>query len=177
MIPLLAKWPVQAGKVADDPVVAPAVGATHNASLLCIWSRSMFPRLLAVALLCTSLSCTAAPVEVSLEGAWQLQSGEFINPEGARVEYASQKLAGAKLLADGRFAFTTTSDGKFWAGGSGTYTADGGRYVETPLMASYPLEDGGSYAFRYTLEGDVWTLERWDGERRVEREVWQRVGR
>ena len=41
-------------------------------------------------------------------------------------------------------------------------------------MASYPLE-GGSYEFRYTLEGDVWTLERWQGGRRVEREVWRRV--
>ena len=110
-----------------------------------------------------------------LQGAWQLQSGEFINPEGAVVDYASQKLAGTKVLADGRFAFTTTSDGKFWAGGSGTYRSDAGQYVETPLMASYPLENGGSYHFRYTLEGDVWTLERWDGERRVEREVWKRA--
>lgn len=81
------------------------------------------------------------------------------------VDYARQKLAGTKLLADGRFAFTTTSDGNFRAGGSGTYTAAGGRYVETPLMASYPLESGGRYEFRYTLQGDVWTLERRDGER------------
>lgn len=81
------------------------------------------------------------------------------------------------MLADGRFAFTTTRDGKFWAGGSGTYAADAGRYVEIPQMASYPLENGGRYEFRYTLEGDVWTLERWEGERRVEREVWQRVSR
>ncbi|WP_296246947.1 hypothetical protein [uncultured Stenotrophomonas sp.] len=110
-----------------------------------------------------------------LQGAWQLQSGEFINPEGKVVDYASQKLAGTKILADGRFAFTTTSDGKFWAGGSGTYRSADGHYVETPLMASYPLENGGSYSFRYTLEGDVWTLERWDGERRVEREVWKRA--
>lgn len=137
------------------------------------------PRSVAAALL-SGVAClaTAAASEApALQGAWQLQSGEFINKEGAAVDYASQKLSGTKLLADGRFAFTTTSDGKFWAGGSGTYTAEGGRYVETPLMASYPLENGGSYEFRYTLQGDVWTLERWDGERRVEREVWQRVTR
>jgi hypothetical protein len=119
--------------------------------------------------------CVHADEAPSLQGAWQLQSGEFINKGGVPVAYASQKLAGTKLLADGRFAFTTTSDGKFWAGGSGTYRADDGRYVETPLMASYPLESGGSYEFRYTLEGDVWTLERWEGERRVEREVWKRA--
>ncbi|KRG42235.1 hypothetical protein ARC78_09845 [Stenotrophomonas pictorum JCM 9942] len=134
----------------------------------------------AVAVLLGGLAClaTAAASDApALQGAWQLQSGESVNKEGAVVDYASQKLAGTKLLADGRFAFTTTSDGKFWAGGSGTYTTEGGRYVETPLMASYPLESGGLYEFRYTLEGDVWTLERWDGERRVEREVWRRVAR
>ena len=132
----------------------------------------------AAAVLLSGVACIATASDApALQGAWQLQSGEFINKEGAVVDYASQKLSGTKLLADGRFAFTTTSDGKFWAGGSGTYRADAGRYVETPLMASYPLENGGSYEFRYTLQGDVWTLERWDGERRVEREVWQRVPR
>ncbi len=128
------------------------------------------------AVLAVATWCAHANEAPSLQGAWQLQSGEFINKDGATVDYASQKLAGTKLLADGRFAFTTTSDGKFWAGGSGTYRVEEGRYVETPLMASYPLENGGSYEFRYTLQGDTWTLERWDGERRVEREVWKRAG-
>ncbi|GEM_PF-5973922 len=40
-----------------------------------------------------------------------------------------------------------------------------------------PVPAGGRYEFRYTLHGDVWTLERWEGERRGEREVWQRVPR
>ncbi|MCD9088423.1 hypothetical protein [Stenotrophomonas sp. SY1] len=137
---------------------------------------SLISRLAAVLLLLAVFVVPArADDGAALQGAWQLQSGEFINAEGALVDYASQKLAGTKLLADGRFAFTTTSDGKFWAGGSGTYRAEGNRYVESPLMASYPLENGGSYEFRYTLEGDVWTLERWHGERRVEREVWKRA--
>ncbi len=121
------------------------------------------------------LASSAAAADTRLDGAWQLQSGEFVNPEGAVVDYASLKLAGTKLLVDGRFAFTTTRDGTFWAGGSGRWQAEAGAYVETPLMASYPLENGGSYTFRYTLEGDVWTLERWEGERRVEREVWKRA--
>ena len=132
---------------------------------------------LGVFVLAAAAFCAQAGDAPSLQGAWQLQSGEFINKDGEPVAYASQKLAGTKLLADGRFAFTTTSDGKFWAGGSGTYRAEGDRYVETPLMASYPLENGGSYEFRYTLEGDVWTLERWEGERRVEREVWKRASK
>lgn len=44
-------------------------------------------------------------------------------------------------------------------------------------VASCPLENGGRYEFRYTLEGDIWTLERWEGKRRVAREVWRRVSR
>ena len=91
------------------------------------------------------------------------------------ADWMAAASAGTKVLADGHFAFTTTSDGKFWAGGAGTDAGDAAGYVETPLMASYPLENGGSYEFRYTLQGDVWMLERWQNGRRVEREVWQRV--
>lgn len=132
---------------------------------------------LATLLLAVSVFSAWADDTPALQGAWQLQSGEFLDKDGARIDYASQTLAGTKLLADGRFALTTTRDGKFWAGGSGTYTTDAGRYVEIPHMASYPLENGGRYEFRYMLEGDVWTLERWEGARRVEREVWQRGSR
>ncbi len=42
-------------------------------------------------------------------------------------------------------------------------------------MASYPVFDGDSYRFRYTLDGDTWTLERHEDSKRVEREVWRRV--
>jgi len=133
-------------------------------------------RLLLALSSCMGLAGAAIAADVSrLQGAWRLQAGEFIDGDGAVVDYASRTLAGTKVLADGHFAFTTTSDGAFWAGGSGTYDGDAARYVETPLMASYPLESGGSYEFRYTLEGDTWTLERWQDGRRVEREVWQRV--
>lgn len=136
----------------------------------------MSVRLFLAVLLCAGVAGHAFAADVSRQqGAWRLQSGEFIDAQGAVVDYASRKLAGTKVLADGHFAFTATSDGVFWAGGSGTYEGDAARYVETPLMASYPLEGGGSYEFRYTLEGDVWTLERWQGGRRVEREAWRRV--
>ncbi len=53
---------------------------------------------------------------------------------------------------------------------------DGGRYIETPTMASYPLENDGSYRFDYTLDADTWTLERRDAAGTVvEREVWRRA--
>ncbi len=81
-----------------------------------------------------------------------MQSGEFIDAQGDVVDHASRKLAGVKVLADGHFAFST-SDGVFWAGGSGTCEGDAAHYVEMSLMASYPLEGDGSDEFRYTLEG------------------------
>ncbi|MCW4455668.1 hypothetical protein OK348_12820 [Flavobacterium sp. MXW15] len=136
----------------------------------------MTPRISIVLLLSLALPSVAAErTHTALEGAWQLQSGEYVGEDGVAVDYASLQLAGTKLLADGHFAFTTTSRGRFWAGGSGTYASDAATYTETPRMASYPLEGDGRYSFRYTLQGDTWTLERWDGDRRVEREVWRRA--
>ncbi len=157
-------------------------GAVHNAALPCAESAMPMPpilRLMTITLLCAAATATASAATslARLQGAWQLQSGESVDGDGVRMDYARQGLAGTKVLADGRFAFTSTRNGAFWAAGSGTYQGDATRYLERPLMASYPLENGGSYEFRYTLEGDTWTLERWDGGRRVEREVWTRVGR
>jgi len=155
----------------------------HNAALPCAeipMPMSPIQRLpAAVLLLCVASPAwaTAATDLARLQGAWQLRSGESLDGDGARMDYARQGLAGTKVLADGRFAFTSTRNGVFWAAGSGTYEGDATRYLERPLMASYPLQNGGSYEFRYTLEGDTWTLECWDGGRMVEREVWTRVGR
>lgn len=122
------------------------------------------------------LLAPAAAAADGLDGAWRLQSGEYVDGEGRRVDYAAMKLQGLKVLDAGSFSFTTTRDGKFWAGGAGHYVADGRRYVETPTMASYPLEGDGSYRFDYTVDADTWTLERRDAAGTVvEREVWRRA--
>ncbi len=117
----------------------------------------------------------AAFARTPLDGAWQLESGEYIGADGARIDYTSAGINGTKVLGEGHFAFTTTKAGTFWAGGAGIYSADGRHYAETPQMASYPTVDGGTYRFTYTLEGDRWTLERHEDGRRVEREVWRRA--
>ncbi|MBD9479577.1 hypothetical protein [Pseudoxanthomonas sp. PXM02] len=134
-------------------------------------SLTLFRLLLAMSSLAAGSTLAASP----LDGAWRLESGSHVDADGKEKDYASLKLQGTKLLADGRFSFTTAQDGRFWAGGSGRFTADADTYVETPEIASYPLVDGGSYRFRYTLEGDTWTLERYEDGKRVEREVWRRV--
>ena len=132
---------------------------------------TLFHLLVAMSCLCAGPSLAASP----LDGAWRLESGSYVDTEGREKDYGSLKLHGTKLLADGRFSFTTAQDGRFWAGGSGRFTADADTYVESPEIASYPVADGGSYRFGYTLEGDTWTLERYEDGKRVEREVWRRL--
>jgi hypothetical protein len=137
--------------------------------------RATPPILLRLLVATSSLSAGQTLAASPLDGAWRLESGSHVDAEGQEKDYGSLKLQGTKLLVDGHFSFTTTQDGRFWAGGSGSFTADKGDYVETPRMASYPVVEGGSYRFRYTLEGDTWTLERYEDGKRVEREVWRRV--
>lgn len=117
----------------------------------------------------------ALAADKALEGAWELQGGEYVAEDGQTKRYADQKLHGQKVLADGRFSFTMRSGDKFWAGGAGRYAAEGGQYTETLTHHSFTLENGGVYAFRYRVEGDVWHLERWKDGKRVEREEWKRV--
>lgn len=122
------------------------------------------------------LAAPPPPHDARLDGAWTLVDGEFVDTAGKTVDYATMKLAGQKLLADGHFAFTTTQDGRFYAAGAGTFQAREGHYLETPRMASYALVEGGTYRFSYTVQGDTWILERHEGGKRVEREVWRRLG-
>lgn len=137
--------------------------------------RALPPILLRLFVAISSLFASQTLAASPLDGAWRLESGSYIDAEGQEKDYGNLKLQGTKLLVDGHFSFTTTQDGRFWAGGSGSFTTDAGDYIETPRMASYPVVEGGSYRFRYTLEGDTWTLERHEAGKRVEREVWRRV--
>ena len=117
----------------------------------------------------------AFATDKALEGAWELQGGEYVTEDGQTRTYAEMKFNGQKVLADGRFSFTTQSGGKFWAGGAGRYEAKDGRYTETLMQRSFPAENGEAYSFRYRVEGDVWRLERWKDGKRVEFEEWKKV--
>jgi hypothetical protein len=137
--------------------------------------RTMLPDVVRLLVAISCLFAVPALATSPLDGAWRLESGRYVDADGQEKDYGSLNLQGTKLLVDGHFSFTTAQDGRFWAGGSGTFTADAETYVETPGVASYPVVAGGSYRFRYTLEGDRWTLERYEDGKRVEREVWRRV--
>ena len=68
----------------------------------------MRPRFALLAALLTILFLGApAMAASSLEGAWQLQVGEFVDGAGQRVDYGEARLQGIKVLDGGTFAFTT----------------------------------------------------------------------
>lgn len=117
----------------------------------------------------------ALAADKSLEGAWELQGGEYVTEDGRTKNYAEMKFNGQKVLADGRFSFTMQSGDKFWASGAGRYEAEEGRYTETLTQRSFAAENGGVYSFRYRVDGDRWRLERWKDGRRVEFEEWKKV--
>ena len=112
----------------------------------------------------------------SLQGSWKLLSGEYVNAEGKVVEYDSLKLNAIKVLSDSHFSFVSMSERNFWASGAGTYMAIDGWYIETPTLNSFNSDPTKQYKFQYTLNENVWTLERWHDGTRVEFEVWQKTG-
>ena len=110
-----------------------------------------------------------------LEGAWQLVSGEYINENNERIDYLDSGMASIKVLAGNHFSFTSEKDGKFWASGTGTYEWVNGTYTEFLLFNSFGQAHGAQFKFSAKVEGNRWYNERWDGDKRVEYEIWQRI--
>lgn len=108
-------------------------------------------------------------------GTWQLVSGEYLNDKQELISYETLGIASQKVINETYFSFVSTANGKFWAAGSGKYSFTDSQYIESPNVASYPLENGGSYSFTYHLEGSLWHNARWHGDTRVEYEVWKKI--
>ncbi|KRG69100.1 hypothetical protein [Pseudoxanthomonas dokdonensis] len=108
-------------------------------------------------------------------GTWQLVDGEYLDEHGQTIRYRDVGMQSLKVLDEANFSFTSMANGKFWSAGAGQYHHHDKVYIETPRYTSYDVPAGQRYEFRYQLQGDRWTNERWEQGRRVEREVWQRV--
>lgn len=117
----------------------------------------------------------AETVKSPFIGTWQLVSGEYVDANKKVIDYIIHEITSQKVINQSHFAFVSLSKGKFWGAGSGKYTFTNSEYIETPTFVSYPLEDDGVYAFKYTLENDLWKKSRWRNNERVEYEVWKRV--
>lgn len=125
-------------------------------------------------LLC-SFSVNVNANENLFSGTWKLVSGEYINYEGKLVSYEELNLRSIKVISDTHFSFVTMSGDKFWSSGAGTFSFTNSEYIESPLYTSFNSPDGKTYTFKYKKEGDKWFTSRWENEKRVEYEVWQRV--
>ncbi|MGB1199666.1 MAG: hypothetical protein ACPG46_11505 [Thalassotalea sp.] len=108
-------------------------------------------------------------------GTWQLVSGEYVNDKKEVVSYHSLEIRSQKVISSQHFSFVSMSKNKFWSAGTGTYTFTKNEYYESPTMASYPLEDGGTYTFTYQIKEGLWHNARWHGDTRVEYEIWKKV--
>ncbi len=120
-------------------------------------------------LICLPLSAS------ELNGAWRLVSGEYINENGERIDYIESGMASIKVLSDRHFSFTSEKGGRFWASGTGTYHWEQGVYTESLLYNSFGQTPGTEFQFKARLEGDRWYNSRWQDDKRVEFEVWQRI--
>lgn len=107
-------------------------------------------------------------------GTWQLVSGEYLNENTEIVSYESLGISSQKVIGSKHFSFVSMAKEKFWAAGTGTYSYNKNEYFESPTMASYPLEDGGTYTFKYKIKDNLWHNERWLDGIRVEYEVWKK---
>lgn len=110
-----------------------------------------------------------------LVGAWELVSGSYLGDDGVLIDYGAAGIKSLKVLSAARFSFVTTAKGAFYAAGGGDYTAENGKYVETPRLASHESMIGQRFEFDFLLDGDEWTNTRWRGDVQVEHEVWRRA--
>lgn len=110
-----------------------------------------------------------------LEGVWELVSGEYVDGEGKLISYESIKLNSLKVISTTHFSFTSIKEGKFWASGTGTYKLKSGQYKEVIKYNSFGENPGAVFVFNTKIEGNYWFNSRWDGNTRVEYEVWRRV--
>ena len=137
--------------------------------------KPFISRLFFLIAVCLIGSAAHAGDTPSLAGTWELVTGEFIDGEGNLMKYDQAKISSRKVLTDTDFFFISHKDGQFWAASTGRYNQEGGQYVETPELLSYPLPEGSSYTFSFKLEGDNWYTERFEEGKRVEFEHWARV--
>jgi len=126
-----------------------------------------------ILVLFSSFSVNAA--EHLFSGTWELVSGEYIDDKGSLVSYEELDLRSLKVITKTHFSFVTMSGNTFWSSGAGTFEHTNNEYVESPLYTSFNSPVGKKYIFKYRIEGEKWFSSRWENDKRVEYEVWQRI--
>ncbi|MDQ2075872.1 hypothetical protein [Marinimicrobium sp. ABcell2] len=110
-----------------------------------------------------------------LAGVWELVSGEYIDGEGELLDYEALELQSLKMISNSHFSFTSMKGNEFWASGTGTYEIVNGKYIETLQYNSFDEAPGTTFTFDTKVEDEYWYNSRWEGDVRVEYEVWRRL--
>ncbi|WP_088330939.1 hypothetical protein [Lacimicrobium sp. SS2-24] len=110
-----------------------------------------------------------------IAGLWSLVSGEYVDTEGELINYNRIGMKSIKVITDKHFSFTSMKGDAFWASATGTYEFTQGTYAETVGYNSFNVSPGSVFSFTSRIEGDFWYNARWEGEKRVEYEVWKRL--
>ncbi|MDX1280390.1 hypothetical protein [Shewanella colwelliana] len=116
----------------------------------------------------------------TLDGAWSLQSGQYLDENQQWVDYQSRGLTAIKVIAGEYFSFTTMQQSEaaaptLWAAASGRLVYDGTTYTEYPTLNSF--DASASFTFEYQLEvlenGQIaWHTKRIENGELKELEVW-----
>ncbi|TYK64195.1 hypothetical protein [Colwellia echini] len=132
-------------------------------------------RVFALSILLLFLPLSVIAKDNIFSGTWKLISGEYINHKGRLVSYEELNLHSLKVITNTHFSFVTMSGDKFWSSGSGTFEYTNSEYIESPLYTSFNSPEGKKYVFKYKMEAEIWISSRWENDKRLEYEVWQRV--
>lgn len=120
------------------------------------------------------VSATAAVSASPFEGTWDLVSGEYVDGDGKLIDYKEVGMRSMKVIQGQHFSFVSIKGKDFWAAGAGSYKFDKKEYTEVLEHNSFNAKPGDSFSFQYKIKNDKWFNTRWDGDKRVEYEVWQK---
>jgi hypothetical protein len=130
-------------------------------------------------LMCAFIFTSCMVVNVArandISGEWELVSGEYTNAKGELIDYQELNMKSLKIVTDSHFSFISMKGNEFWASGAGTYEFKDGKYTEKLGYNSFKAVPGSVFTFTSKVQGGFWYNARWEGEKRVEYEVWQRV--
>jgi hypothetical protein len=111
-----------------------------------------------------------------LVGTWEFVSAKTTHSDGTVVEHSSLDLRSSKILNSDYFCVVTrNADGSFRHVNLGPYRVEGNLYTETLEYSTYNRWIGSSPVYKFTLEGDLWTIRTTGGRDVVREEVWRRV--
>ena len=111
-----------------------------------------------------------------LVGTWEFVSAKTTHSDGTVVEYSTLDLVSDKILNSDYFCVVTrNADGSFRHVNLGPYRVEGNLYTETLEYSTNSRWIGSRPVYKFTLEGDLWTIITTGSREVIREEVWRRV--